>query len=325
MNIRVGGDLGDAIASLCAIKALPDGPHDIFFVDRRPQVAPFLERESIIRPLYESCCYVRSVTLAEGEVDYDLTTFRRHFSWRHTLAYSQKLHLESQGADMSAYDQRSPWVQVSGQKHDRILVHRSPRYQNPHFPWTKLVEHFGDRCVFVGLQHEHEAFQNHVGRKVDRMFFPDLLQLAEFASGAQWCIGNQSSPFNVFESIKTPRILEVCLWQPDCIYPDKPGNVIHCADGEITLPDGTRFDSPIPQWKPEVRESPPGFWQYPGYNPSPVLRVLAKVVSDKEGVSVDVAEKDIYQYNCTRCPQFFRNPHRDMELTRFIKAKENAV
>lgn len=324
VKIRVGGDLGDATASLCAIKAVPDGPHDIYFVDRRPTVAPFLERENIIRPLYEACPYVRAVHIGEDAVDIDLTDFRKHFSNKRTLAMTQKVHLESLGVDMGAYDQTSAWIPVTGKPHDRIVLHRSPRYRNPHFPWKKLVRYFGERCVFVGLPHEHEDFQNVVGTSVERMTFPNLLMLAEFAAGARWSVGNQSAPFNVFEAIKTPRILEVCLWQPDCLYLDhKPENVIHCADGSMTV-DGEVFESPISEFKPEVRETPPGFWQYPGYTTTPVLSLLVKAVSRREGISVDEAHQKVYLHNCLRCPRFFRNPARDLELTRFRTALENA-
>lgn len=324
MKIRVGGDLGDAVASLCAIKAVPDGPHDIYFVDRRPAVAPFIEREHIVRPLYEACPYVRAVRISEDDVDLDLTTFRRHFSNKRTLAMSQKVHLESLGVDMSAYDQTSAWIPVIGKPHDRIVLHRSPRYRNPHFPWKKLVQYFGDQCVFVGMPQEHDDFQKTVGTSVERMAFPNLLMLAEFAAGARWSVGNQSAPFNVFEAIKTRRILEVCLWQPDCLYKDHiPGNVIHCADGSMTV-EGEVFESPIPEFKSEVRESPPKFWQYPDYTTTPTLSLLVNAVSSREGISVDEARQKVYHYNCLRCPEFFRNPARDLELTRFKLALENA-
>jgi len=324
MKFRVGGDLGDAVASLCAIKAVAGGPHDVYFVERRPTVAPFLEREHIIRPLYEACPYIRAVHIGEDPVDFDLTTFRKHFSNKRTLADTQREHLRILGADVSAYDQKSAWVPVTGKPHDRIVLHRSPRYHNPYFPWREVVRHFGDRCVFVGLAGEHEQFQNHVGTSVERMAFPNLLELAKFAAGAEWSIGNQSSPFNVFESIKTPRILEVCLWQPDCLYADhKPGNVIHCADGELRV-GGLKTTSPIPPFVAQVRESPPGFWQYPGYPNTPVLDQLAAQVSKKEGLPVDEAIQEVYRYNCTRRPDFFKNPQRGRELQRFYTALQNA-
>ena len=136
MRVKLSGDLGDAVFSLPVVKALEGGPHDILFADRRPHVAPFLARESIIRPLYESCAYVRSVTVDDGPCDLDLAEphpqswgtligFRRFHSWRYTLAYAQKLEAEKQGFRMTAFDQGEKWITADAIQHDRIPIHLS--------------------------------------------------------------------------------------------------------------------------------------------------------------------------------------------------------
>lgn len=329
MHVKLSGDLGDAVFSLPVIKALEGGPHDILFVDRRPHVAPFLERESIIRPLYESCPYVRSVTVDDSPCDLDLAQlhpqswgvllgFRRFHSWRYTLAHAQRLEAEKQGFSMAAFDQSAAWITADPIQHDRIPIHRSSRYNNPYFPWAKIVEHFGDRCAFVGLAHEHEAFQNHVGRKVDRMAFPNLYELARFAAGAEVCIGNQSSPNAVFEGLKVPRIQETCLWQPDCIFPFD-GRNWYVADGGFVyrdlavLPSASRFADL------DTAVVPRGGWQYGEHRETIFTVLLAKVAADENNTPEAVRQK-VYLANCKRVPDFFRNRQTENELLRYRAA-----
>ena len=332
MRVKLSGDLGDAVFSLSVIKTLEGGPHDIMFVDRRPHVAPFLERESIIRPLYESCPYVRSVTVDDGPCDLDLAAlhpqswgtlvgFRRHHSWRYTLAYAQKLEAEKQGFSMAAFDQGAAWLTADPIKHDRIPIHRSPRYQNPYFPWHQIVERFGDRCAFVGLPHEHDAFQKHVGRKVDRMAFPNLYELARFAAGAEVCIGNQSSPNAVFEGLKVPRIQETCLWQPDCIYPFD-GHNWYVADGGLAYGDLVIPPSASRFAELDTAVVPRGGWQYGEHREIVFDHLLRRVARDENSTPEAVRQK-VYLANCERVPEFFRNRQTDNELTRYRAACES--
>lgn len=332
MRVKLSGDLGDAVFSLPVIKAIEGGPHDVLFVDRRPHVAPFLEREHIIRPLYESCPYVRSVTVDDGPCDLDLAIphpqswgvllgFRRFHSWRYTLAHAQRLEAEKQGFSMAAFDQSAAWITADPIEHDRIPVHRSPRYNNPYFPWKQIVEHFGDRCAFVGLAEEHAAFQTHVGRKVDRMAFPNLYELARFAAGAEVCIGNQSSPNAVFEGLKVPRIQETCLWQPDCIFPFD-GHNWYVADGglryrDLVIPPSIqRFadidTSVVPRW----------LWQY-GEHRETVFAILLNKVARDEGTAPEAVRQKVYLANCERVPDFFRNRQTESELQRYRVACES--
>jgi len=320
-RIRVGGDLGDAVYSLPVIKATPGGPHDVFFVERRPTVAPFLERERIIRPLYEAQPYIRSVTLAEDDVDLDLTTFRRNHSWRYTLPVAQKMEAERQGIDMSAFDQKSSWLTAPAVGNDRVLIHRSPRYNNPHFPWATLIRHFGKRCLFTGLAFEHAKFEKDFGVTVEHALPANLLELSILAAGAQLCIGNQSSPFSVFEGLKVPRILEVCLWQPDCVFPPDGKNFC-VADGCIEF-EGFRIPPSLRQFaelNPAV--TPPGLWQYEQHK-SAVFDLLARDVAKEKGLSKEEVASMVYLTNCERRPDFFRNRQNDGLLARFHGAAAN--
>lgn len=332
MRVKLSGDLGDAVFSLPVIKALEGGPHDILFVDRRPHVAPFLEREKIIRPLYESCPYVRSVTVSDGPCDLDLAElhpqswgvlvgFRRFHSWRYTLAHAQKLEAEKQGFSMAAFDQGAAWLTADPITHDRVPIHRSPRYQNPYFPWAKIVEHFGDRCAFVGLVEEHDAFQKHIGRKVDRMAFPNLYELSRFAAGAEVCIGNQSSPNAVFEGLKVPRIQETCLWQPDCIFPSD-GKNWYVAEGGLRYRDLVIQPSAPRFAELDTSVVPRGMWQY-GEHRETVFNLLLSKVAKDEGSTPEAVRAKVYLANCERVPEFFRNKQTDSELQRYRVACES--
>jgi SAM-dependent methyltransferase len=114
-----------------------------------------------------------------------------------------------------------------------VLIHRSPRWQNPVFPWRKVLDLHGSRCIFVGLPSEHEAFVKEFGPVPFRPT-KNFLELARLIAGCELYIGNQSAPYAIAEAMKHNAVLEVWPEGPNCIFYRE--NVIHCDTADVYIP-----------------------------------------------------------------------------------------
>ena len=230
------GDLGDAVVSLATLKH-HGGTFDYYARDNG-STKGFVERLPIIRPLIESQPYINTVKIWKREsIAWASEGFRP--SWhdkRRNLATCHAQHaLDTHFID-TLPDMSKPWLTVEPNKkfNDFIIINRSPRYNNPHFPWRQIVEHYGKLLCFIGLPQEHADFEHHFG-KVRYIITHDMLEVAQAIAGSELFIGNQSSCMTIAEGLKHPRILEGSLLIPDCIYPNAH-NAQYVFDGTVTLP-----------------------------------------------------------------------------------------
>ena len=254
------GDFGDCIYLCPCMKlvAEEDGePVVLYGMNGLRDHDPFIPRLPIIAPLLEAQDYIAAVLPFEEQViNYDASHFRRAgHPFGVTLCSLQAswLHLTP--------DCASPWLKVSKRTPLEIVVARSARYRNHHFPWRELVDRFGKNMHFVGLDHEYVEFCGEFGH-VERLVTEDLLDVAEAIAGSELFIGNQSSPFAIAEGLKHNVILEVSLDSPDCIY--RRGNAVHCHDGGLNVEIlGHKFSSPPFKMmsRAHLGETPPGGWR----------------------------------------------------------------
>jgi hypothetical protein len=100
----------------------------------------------------------------------------------------------------------------------KVVIHRSPRYQTPEFPWGAILRRFGSDVVAVGLPDEHAAFETHMRMKIPLVEATDYLHLASMLQGCALFIGNQSSPMAIAMGLGIPVVQEVSGRQPDCIF-----------------------------------------------------------------------------------------------------------
>lgn len=190
----------------------------------------------------------------------------------------------------------------------RVVINRTPRYQNPFFPWKKIVEHYGDLLLFVGTTSEHEAFTRAFGSVAHRPI-NTLKEMAQVIAGCELFIGNQSSPCAVAEGLKKPLIQEVSPEIPDCIY--FRASAQHCDTGAVTLPAiGDRpelhISSPLSNTAEVVlHTTPPNDWQYQKMR-SPVFINLVKECA-YNGITLTgkELEREIVHENVLREPEFF--------------------
>lgn len=209
------GCIGDAIAALATIRQLGGG--DLVMTQRNNGRILRGERYEYLKPLLEAQPYISSVTWEEEpeDIDYDFTDFRTIYNSHQSLANIQASYLSEDNLDLS------PWLtsEMDVRTKGRIVCSRSPRYQNPNFPWKRITKLFSDRMVFVGLDHEHRDFQFYVNKKVDRIVCKDALELSELIRGASLFIGNQSSSFWIAAGLGQNLIQETWESKPDSIVP----------------------------------------------------------------------------------------------------------
>lgn len=149
-------------------------------------------------------------------ISYDFTTFRAKFQSKdESLAHWQARHVGLTNPDLS------PWltVEASDMAKGRVLVARTLRYHNPEFDWKKVVEKYGRRLAFIGLDEEHIQFEKETGATVERIIVSSLLEMAKLIKGAELLICNQSCPFWIAVGLGTPIVQEV--------WPEQPNSQIH--------------------------------------------------------------------------------------------------
>jgi hypothetical protein len=208
------GDIGDLIAALAAVKARGGGrlilyPHECTGRRMTPARAKSLE------PLLRGQSYLESVEWRESGEGLILDGWRNH--------YRNGLNL----ADMVAswlgvphYPRERPWLTVpSVRRAARVVVGRSPRYQNWNFvpAWKRAWQEYHLDAVFVGTPEEHRDFCTYVG-PLPYLPADDHLALAEVIAGAELCLFNQTGNFWLAEALKVPVVLEACLGLPNCHF-----------------------------------------------------------------------------------------------------------
>jgi hypothetical protein len=248
------GEIGDILAGLTVMKLFGGG---------RLQIGPDIGLKNIrgyprsagnqrlVEYAYDFLLeqpYVRSVEWAEKQrsVDVNLNSFRKWAedqqpwkSWaeHHDLSRHLSLsdmHLRAYGLTLPDFE---PWLRVdTAWIYDGkpIVIHRSPRYHNVPdlFPWRRIVQEFGDHCLFVGLASEHQEFCKLFG-DVQFFYVENMLEMARLIHGSALFIGNQSSPFWIAEGLKHNLILEAWNLDPNCFF-DRPDHY-HVMDGDWAL------------------------------------------------------------------------------------------
>lgn len=327
VHVLHSGDFGDLIAGMSVMKALGKVK---LYVANRGITKPIVDRFDAIRDLLLSQTYIESAEVYTNEpIHWNASDFRGNYIDTQTLADSHMNHFRGMNMRQINFDKESPWlnIQPDNSWNGRIVVNRSPRYHNSKFPWAKIVSHYGDKIVFVGMAHEYDSFCNSFG-KVPYHHAKHLLEIGSMIAGSDLFIGNQSACANIAEGLKHPRILEVCLWRPDCIYPGVGAQYV--ADGAMILP--TVGDTPelvIERTKPppeiNINETPPGNWQFPDCPPCPHPVAAVQFVRQANPTwDKKKALDELVAFNMKRIPSWFNQTSVDPELKKFMVAKRNA-
>jgi len=254
VNVSTVGDLGDAVLSLATLNHR-GGMYDYYLRDNGATKG-IVSRIHILKPLLEAQPYIGSVRIwKREEIQWASEGFRPGWHSRDSsLAGAHASHAKSVGFIKEMPDFSKPWLTVEPDKKfsERVIINRSPRYNNDSFQWGKIVKFYGDRLLFMGLPEEYAAFCRAFGN-VQYLVTENMLEAAKAIAASKLFIGNQSACMTIAEGLKHPRIQEGSLWCCDCVYPNA-SNAQYVFDGSMTLPsfDGGEalvVESQLMGWK----------------------------------------------------------------------------
>lgn len=320
---------------------IPHGPHSMLIMpDNQTKYRTWEDchkLSALIAPLMAKQSYIYECRVArEGEaIDWRSQDFRGKGLWvpQVTLLGAKSYHLQTIkgfGAKIKGVNRWLHNITPNPYARGRVIVNRTGRYRNAFFPWRQIVNHYGDRLLFVGLPHEYQNFCGEWGA-VEFIKTENLLEVAELIVGSALFIGNQSSANAVAEGLKHPMIQETCLQVPDCIF--RRANAQHVGDGGCHLPDvdGSGSLNIGPHSKDhytfQTHKTPPDGWQYGGRKQLSWVPLLNEVrrLPEFAGKSEQDVTTVVMEENWKRKPEFFRDTSYDHMFGTYREALKNAA
>lgn len=185
-TIGTSGDAGDLIYELGIISRLSGRPHTLLVQHdyitasgKHPeQFHRLMKRLVLAQP------YISEFRIArdDDKIWWDAGGFRRTGMHRNTrtLLASHVDHLVRSTGYGAGINGHNKWLHItpSPETSGRVVINRTPRYNNPRFPWPDIVSHYGERILFSGLPTEHERFCKAFGR-VEFRPCSDMLEVAD--------------------------------------------------------------------------------------------------------------------------------------------------
>jgi hypothetical protein len=224
------GDLGDIIYSLATLKALgggvlylsPDNHYPYPGNTRLRMDHPTADRYVGFLEQQEYVTYARFSPTTPASTDYDLNLFREQYRNGGATALDTLYQLHARVFNVHPLDEVKPWLRVDerrGLAGRPIVINMTARYRNGHFPWRRLVEQYGARMTFVGLEEEYQMLLRTVNIRPAPVWVPtpNLAELARVIAGARVFIGNQSTPMALALGLGVPVIQECWQGNPNCV------------------------------------------------------------------------------------------------------------
>jgi len=206
VNVIHSGGVGDLLYSLPTCASFKT-------VNFYLNPSKFMSKDAAIAiiPLLRIQPYIKTAELYNKQrFDCDLDLFREQGGLR-----TAPLSIVSLCIFQRYYNVANPWIfNVEPNPVSSIIINRTERYPG-YIDYVRLLNKYGDQCLFVGLAQEHSLFEKLYG-KIKYHRTSDFLEVAQLIKGAKFFIGNQSAAFAIAEGMKTPRIVEVCQDAPNC-------------------------------------------------------------------------------------------------------------
>jgi hypothetical protein len=99
---------------------------------------------------------------------------------------------------------------------DKIIINFTKRHRNYYIHYFFLKEH-QDKILFAGLQGERDFFCKEFNLDIPLLQVDNFYELAKVINNCKFILANQSFVFQISESLKTPRILELFPMMPNII------------------------------------------------------------------------------------------------------------
>ena len=208
------GRLGDLIYSLATIKELSKSHKCKLYIQiNKPMSLDynvssrkfFISKRSgdLILPLLRSQDFLDTVDIYKDEkIDINLDLFRDipinlNFYSTRWFSHLVGININVENTFLSA----KPHNLIK----NKIVIHRSPRYQNAYINYKFLNNTKNLLCI--GLENEFRDLK----KEVNNLQFhdcKDFLEMAEIIKASKFYIGNMSFQYTLAEGLKVPRILE---------------------------------------------------------------------------------------------------------------------
>lgn len=123
-----------------------------------------------------------------------------------------------------AYDLSRPWIDLPDNPDlpiiqdvkDKIIINFTERYRNELIDYYFLRK-YKNRLVFAGTDREYLLFVNRWKIDMPKLQVANFLELAYALKHCKFMLGNQSMCWNLAEALKSPRVLEICEYAPNCM------------------------------------------------------------------------------------------------------------
>lgn len=126
------------------------------------------------------------------------------------------------------------WLNVPDTEKDyakgKIIITRSERYTNPNIDYS-FLKPYEDDLLFCGTMREYNVFCMNYDLNIRKLTINNFLELAQAIKQCRFHITNQTQAFQLSESQKTPRILELCGFAANCIPIGKDAYDFHGQAG----------------------------------------------------------------------------------------------
>ena len=166
-------------------------------------------------PLLLSQPYIDDFVVYQGEqVDFDMDKIRQEIFTNQPKGSLNRWFFYA--FPEMANNLADPWLYVNPIYNNRIIINFTERHRNPYVNYFFLNE-YKDKILFAGLEKEYELFQKQNNLEIDYLQVEDFYQLAQAIAGCKFFMGCQSFCFQLAESMKVPRILEIFPVLPNVI------------------------------------------------------------------------------------------------------------
>jgi hypothetical protein len=226
------GHIGDIIAFLPVFNAM--GGTNLMIRDEPWMIPMSGYKYESLKPLLESQGIEVSFNMASS-IDYDASGWRDCYKDDLSLTDAHARYLNVVDRNHGHLEIIKPWLKVEPDllTKERVIFNRTPRYRSPHFNWTKVHKHFGDRALFIGTEQEHLDYLCEVGN-IEHYRTENCLDVAKAIEGADFFVGNQSSACWIAMGLHKPLLQETCAVPNSIIKYEGAHYTINC-DADLSV------------------------------------------------------------------------------------------
>ena len=176
----------------------------------------------MMKPLIEAQPYIHSYVPYSGQpidLDFDVIRGKTFVNLPHGAIQAWIVYAFP---DL-AFDLSKSWIELDGdcpeyvkeQVKGKVILNFTERYRNGNIDYFFLKNYSTD-LIFAGTEREHWRFCNQWQLAIPRLNINNFLDLGYALREARFLLSNQSMCWNLAESIKSPRILELCQFAQNC-------------------------------------------------------------------------------------------------------------